>query len=147
MAYATVAEFVESVSAAEAVMLARAALPATGHDAARIQLALDDASAELDTYFAGRYATPLTPAPRTAATAVIALAREELDRQGRDHVKAAAARVRAWAKDVARGVAVLAGGDVGEDLPVASPGAGVRFVAPERVFTDAGLAGYLGRSE
>src|SRR5205085_1233244 len=111
-------------------------------DAALIQRKLDDASAELDTYFAAKYPTPLDPAPRTANAAAIALAREALDRQGRDQVKSDAARWRAWARDVAKGVAVLGGGDVGEDVPAPSPGAGVQYSAPDRVFTDDSLAGF-----
>jgi len=144
MAYATTAEFVAAVTDLEAVQLAKAAAPATGYDAARIALALNDASNELDTYFSAKYATPLVPAPATAKVATIALAREALDRQGRDFVKAAAARWRGWAKDVAKGTAVLAGGVVGTDVPAATSGAGVAYSAPDRVFDDTGLAGFLG---
>lgn len=145
MSYATVEEFVGAVGASEAAVLAKAAAPATGHDPVLIQRALDDASAELDTYFAARYPTPLAPVPRTANRASIALAREQLDRQGRDQVKAEAARHRAWARDVAKGVAVLGGGEVGEDVPAASAGAGVQYAAPDRVFTDDSLAAFTGR--
>lgn len=147
MAYATVQQFVESVSEAEAVALARAAPPETGCDAGRIGQALDDASDELDTYFASRYPTPLAPAPATATQAAIALAREALDRQGRDQVKAAAARWRAWARDVAKGVAVLGGGVVGEDVPAQTTSSGVQHAGPSRIFDDAGLSSYLGRSQ
>lgn len=143
MAYATVEEFVDAVTAAEAVALARQADP-PGYDAALIQRKLDDAAAELDTYFAAKYATPLDPAPRTATTATIALARDALDRQGRDQVKAEAARWRTWARDVAKGVAVLAGGEIGEDVPAATAGSGVQFSAPDRVFTDDSLAAFTG---
>lgn len=144
MAYATTAEFVAAVTDLEAAQLAKAAAPATGYDAARIALALADASAELDTYFSAKYATPLTPPPATAKQATICLAREALDRQGRDFVKAAAARWRAWAKDVARGTAVLGGGVIGTDVPAANTSTGVSYSAPDRVFDDTGLAGFLG---
>jgi phage gp36-like protein len=141
MAYATVEQFVETVTEAEATVLARATPPANGYDADHIQGALDDASIELDTYFAAKYPTPLNPIPEMAQQAAIILAREALDRQGRDTVKAAAARIRAWAKDVARGLAVIAGG---EDAPTPAAG-GVQFSAPSRVFTDESLARFLGR--
>jgi phage gp36-like protein len=144
MAYATVLEFVAAVTEAEAAALARSATPPPAYDAAQIQRALDDASAELDTYFAARYATPLSPVPRTAARASIALAREALDRQGRDHVKAEAARWRTWARDVARAVAVLGGGDVGEEVPAPSTDGGVRHSAPDRVFNDDTLNAFTG---
>jgi phage gp36-like protein len=145
MAYATVQQFVDAVTEAEATVLARAAAPATGYDAAQIQRALDDASAELDTYFAAKYPTPLNPVPEMAQQAAVALAREALDRQGRDTVKAAAARLRAWAKDVARGLAVLAGGVAGVDAPAPTPSQGVQVAAPARVFTDESLAAFTGR--
>jgi phage gp36-like protein len=145
MAYATVEQFVEAVTVAEATALARATAPATGYDADLIQAKLDDASAELDTYFAARYPTPLNPVPRTAETAAIALAREALDRQGRQLVTDAAARVRAWAKDVSRGLAVIAGDAADADAPAASPGSGVQIAAPARVFTDDSLAPFMGR--
>jgi len=144
MAYATVEQFVAAVTEAEATVLARAVAPATGYDQAQIQRALDDASAELDTYFAAKYPTPLDPAPEMAQQGAIALAREALDRQGRDTVKAAAARIRAWAKDVSRGLAVLAGGVAGVDAPAPAPGQGVQVAAPSRVFTDDSLAAYTG---
>lgn len=140
MAYATVEEFVEKVTVVEATALARATAPAAGYDAAQIQRALDDASAELDTYFAAKYPTPLDPIPRPALTGAIALAREALDRQGRDQVKADAARVRAWARDVAKGLAVIGGGVSGVDAPEPSPSGGAQFAGPDRVFTDDSLA-------
>lgn len=145
MAYATVPEFVEAVTEVEAVALARAASPSTGYDDARILTALDDASAELDTYFAAKYSTPLNPVPRTVQVATIILAREALDRQGRDQVKAAAARIRQWARDVARGLAILGGGEPGVDLPAEPPAGGVQAAGPARIFDEAGLAGFLGR--
>lgn len=144
MAYATVEEFIAAVTAAEAAVIARAT-PGPGVDEQLVQDKLDDASAELDTYFAAKYATPLDPAPRTVKTAAIALAREALDRQGRDQVKAEAARWRTWARDVARGVAVLGGGEVGEDTPTPNADAGIVVSAPDRVFTDDSLADFVGR--
>lgn len=145
MAYATVQEFVDQVTVAEATAMARAIAPATGYDQALIQRHLDTASAELDTYFAARYPTPLSPVPDVVRDAAITLAREGLDRQGRDFVTKAATRIRAWAKDVSRGVAVLAGGEAGVDAPEPSVAAGVLFDSPDRVFDDDGLAAFTGR--
>ena len=144
MPYATADQFVEAVTAPEAVALARATPPATGYDQALIERKLEDASAELDTYFAAKYSTPLSPVPRTVQVAAIALAREALDRQGRDQVKADAARHRAWARDVARGLAVLAGDEPGQDAPTPEPSAGIQYSAPGRVFTDESLAAFTG---
>lgn len=146
MPYAAVLDFVETVTEQEAIQLAKAVAPATGYDAARILGALTNASSELDTYFAAKYSTPLSPVPEPAKQAAIAIAREALDRQGRDHVKSAAARWRAWAKDVAKGLAVIGGGVVGEDLPAASAASGAQYSAPDRVFNDASLAAFTGQS-
>lgn len=144
MAYNTVANFVAFVGEAEARALAPAAAPATGYDQAKIQAALDSASATADTYFAAQYPTPLAPVPQVVADAVLELAREMLDRQGRDFVIKAADRRRAWLKDVAVGKATLGVTAGSDDAPATSPGTGgVLIDAPARVFDDAGLAAFL----
>jgi len=144
MAYALVSEFVALVTVAEATALARATPPADpAYDSAAIQRALDDATATIDTYLAAKYATPVDPVPRSVNSACMILAREALDRQGRDFVTKAADRIRAWLKDVARGTAIIGGGVVGTDVPAPEASAGVQVAAPDRVFTDDSLAGYL----
>jgi phage gp36-like protein len=142
MAYATVQQFVDQVTEVEARALAPSS-PAGGYDASLIGRKLATVSGEMDTYFGVRYPTPLSPVPDTAVDGAIALAREALDRQGRDQVKAEAARVRAWLRDVAKGMAVLSGGVAGEDAPVASSDAGPVYSGPDRVFDDDGLTGFL----
>ncbi|PHY20812.1 DUF1320 domain-containing protein [Caulobacter sp. BP25] len=145
MSYAVVSQFVALVGEAEARALATPTPPATGYDATKIQGALDRASATLDSYFATRFTVPLAPVPDIVATNACILAREELDRQGRDFVLKAADRVRAWAKDVAAGRATL-GVTAGsaQDPETTSGGAAVLIDAPDRVFDDAGLAPFLG---
>lgn len=143
MAYATVQQFVDVVGEAEARALAPTT-PAGGYDLAKIAGALASASSELDSYFATRFPTPLSPVPLTATDAAIAIAREALDRQGRDVVKAAAARARKWAENVSRGVATIGGGTVGEDVPAAASDGGPAYDGPARVFDDAGLSAFLG---
>lgn len=142
MAYATVQQLVDYISEAEA----RALCPATGagYDAARLGQALQDASDELDTYFASRFPTPVDPVPAVVRNAAIILARATLDRQGRDFVKSEAARIRAWAVNVSKGLATIGGGVVGTDAPATDAGAGVLIDSPARVFDDEGLADYLG---
>lgn len=143
MAYNTVANFVAFVGEAEARALALAVAPATGYDAARIQGALDSASATADTYFAAQYPTPLSPVPQVVADAVLELARELLDRSAREFVIKAADRRRTWLKDVALGKATL--GVAAEDAPASSATlGGVLIDAPARVFDDDGLAAFLG---
>lgn len=147
MAYATVAQFVALVGEAEARALATPAPPATGHDEGKIQAALDNVSATLDSYFAARYATPLDPVPPVVADAALDLARELLDRQGRDFVIKAADRRRAWAKDVSLGRATLGvvSGSAEDPAAAAPTSGGVLIDAPARVFDDNGLSAFLGR--
>lgn len=144
MAYNTVANFVAFVTEAEARALAPAAAPATGYDEAKILGSLTNVSNTADTYFAAQYPTPLSPVPQVVADAVLDLAREQLDRQGRSFVKEAADRRRKWLMDVSVGKATLGVTAGSDDAPATSPGTGgVLIDAPDRVFTDAGLAAFL----
>lgn len=147
MAYATVAEYVEMVSEAEARLQAPVTPTVPGgptHDDAKIAEALSDASAVLDTYLGSRYPTPIANPPRTLAKATIDLARETLDRTGRAPVIAAAARARSWVRDIANGVATLGQGDpAGPPPPPSTGGAAVR--AAPATFDDQQLTGYLPR--
>ncbi|MCY1648179.1 DUF1320 family protein [Caulobacter sp. SL161] len=146
MAYATATQFVALVGEAEARALAPAAAPATGYDAVKIDGAITSASATLDTYFATRYDTPLSPVPQVVTDAALDLARELLDRQGRDFVIKAADHRRAWAKDVSQGRATLGvtAGSASDPGASASSGGEVLIDAPPRVFDDAGLSAFLG---
>lgn len=145
MAYNTVANFVAFVGEAEARALAPAVAPATGYDQDKIQAALDSASATADTYLAARYPVPLDPPPAVVADAILDLARELLDRQGREFVTKAADRRRAWLKDVQKGLATLGVTAGSEADPAASApsSGGVLIDAPARVFDDAGLDAFL----
>lgn len=144
MAYATVPAFVAFVGEMEARTLAPTTPPGAGHDVAKIQDALDNQSAVLDTYFATRMAVPLTPVPRVVVVNCLVLAREELDRTGRDTVVKAADRVRAWARDVSKGVATLGVDTSSPEAPAPNTTDGVVAIdAPDRVFDDAGLAPFL----
>lgn len=148
MAYATDIQFVAHVGEAEARALAPPTPLATpGYVAATINGALGRASATLDSYLATRFDTPLNPVPDLVKDAAITLAREDLDRQGRDHVTKAADRVRAWAKDVSRGTATLGVAATSGDAPEpAGDGGGVLIDAPDRVFDGNGLSAYLAGS-
>jgi phage gp36-like protein len=55
MAYATVQDLIDRFGEAEVKQLAPAATPALGFDQARLSGALDDASAEADSYLAVRW--------------------------------------------------------------------------------------------
>lgn len=145
MAYATIQNMIDRFTEAELRQLA----PVTPnvapfHDVARIQQALDDASAELDSYFSIRFAVPIAEQLPLVEMHTCNLAREALDRTGRTNVLEAGKRARAWGKDVAAGRASLGSGPDGQadDVPTAESG-GVQVEAPDRVFTESSLAGYL----
>ncbi len=145
MAYASVQDMIDRFTDVELKQLAPLS-PAVApfYDAARVGRALDDASAELDSYLAVRFSVPLVEAPPLLIKAACDLAREALDRQGRQMVLDAAKRARGWAKDVSAGRASLGAGPDGdaEALPEAD-GAVIAVDAPERVFTDDALSGFL----
>ncbi len=145
MAYATAQNLIDRFGLAELKQLAPVTpLVDPFYDAVRVEQVLDDASAEMDSYFAIRFPVPLTPAPPLVEMTACTLAREALDRTGRTHVLEAGKRARGWLKDVAAGRASLGSGSEGDptDVPTAESG-GVEVEAPDRVFDDAGLAGYL----
>ena len=146
MAYATHIQFVGLVGEAEARALAPPASLATpGYDVAKVGQALDRATATLNSYLATKYSTPLDPVPELVMHNALILAREDLDRQGRDFVTKAADRVRAWAKDLSRGTATLGIDAASPTAPATTgDGGGVLIDAPARVFDNDGLAAFLG---
>lgn len=145
MAYALVQDMITRFGEAELVALAPVTprpSAAPFYDEARVVQELADASAEIDSYLANRWPVPLAEVPPLIVRAACVLAREGLDRQGRDQVTEAAKRIRAWLKDLAQGKATLGAGEDGATAPEAEAG-GAEVIAPDRVFDDAGLAGYL----
>jgi phage gp36-like protein len=145
MAYATVASFVAFVREPEARALAPTSPPSAGYDAPTIDGALGRASATMDSYFATRYGTPLNPVPAIVEANCLILAHEALDRSGRKTLTDAADRVRAWLKDISKGVATLGVAASSPEAPAEAGGGGdtVLIDSPPRVFDDAGLAAYL----
>lgn len=145
MAYATAQDMIDRFGEKELVTLVPLRpSPVPAYDQTRVNQALADASVELDGYLAVRYAVPLAVVPGLVKRAVCDLAREALDSAGRQPVLEAGKRARAWIKDVAAGRATLGSGLDGDPdaVPVADSG-GVEVDAPDRVFTDHTLAGYV----
>lgn len=144
MAYATHQHMIERFTEAELRQLAPAAGQPGVIDQVRVQRALDDASAELDSYLAVRFAVPIAGELPLLVKATCDIAREDLARAPSDAVVAAAKRARDWAKAVAKDAATLGAGPAGdpEAVPEAEAG-GAQVMAPDRVFTEDSLAGYL----
>lgn len=145
MAYAGVPDMIAEYGEAEVVALAPLVPKAAPfYDEARINRALTSASAEIDSYLAVRFDVPLSVVPELIKTYTCDLARAALDRAGRAQPIEAAKRIRLWLKDLAAGRASLGSGPESnpDDVPEAESG-GVQVAAPDRVFTEDSLAGYL----
>lgn len=144
MAYATLQSMIERFTEAELRQLSPLAGQPGQIDTVRVQRALDDASAEMDSYLAIRFAVPVAGDLPLLIKAACDIAREDLARAPSDAVVAAAKRSRDWLKAVAKGSASLGSGPEGDPDAVPEPDAGGAMVAaPDRVFTDETLAGYL----
>jgi len=126
MAYATESDLIERYGAAE--LLAVADRDGNGSaDSGMMERALDDASAEIDVYLAGRYALPLAHVPTVLVRIACDIARYRLwaDR--------ASDEVRRRYEDALRLLERIASGEVvlmqpGPDAPL--PSAGTMVVAP-----------------
>ena len=145
MAYATAQDMIGRFGLQELKALAPALAPGEpGYDAARVTQALADASAEIDSYLRVRFDVPLSDVPGLVVKYVCDLAREALDRQGRQAVLEAGKRARGWGRDIAQGKATLGSGPSDDPAAVPEPSAGgAAVMAPDRVFTDDALAAYL----
>lgn len=114
-------------------------------DANAFTRAIADASADIDSYLAGRYALPLAaPVPRVITSIAAALTREKLHGTfPTDTVTKQADLARKQLRDLAQGVAKLvdaAGVQPSQELP--SSNSGIQVSAPPRVFTADKLARY-----
>lgn len=143
MAYATLQQLTERLGETALKQLAPLAGQAGAMDTVRIQRALDDASAELDSYLAVRFPVPVSGDLPLLVKATCELAQEDLSRAPSDAVVAAAKRAREWARAVAQGKATLGSGPAGEPDAVPTAGGGAQAIAPDPVFDADGLRGYL----
>lgn len=131
MAYATLADLEARFGRAE---LAERTDRAGGDviDAALVARALEDASAQIDLYIAGRYAVPVAPAPPQLVQLCADIARYRLWQPApSEGVRQGYEDAIRTLRDLAEGRAVLAGA-----TPPATPAAGgpVRIDSPGRVF-------------
>jgi len=144
MSYASIAEFKAGIPERDLVALTDLALEAEGEvQDARIQAALDDASAEIDSYIAKVVPVPLTPVPRILKVICRDLALHRLyvnighNMEARKSLRDDAI---GYLKSVARGDAAL--GDGGEVPPqITTPGVAMTE-GPERQMTRDRLRGY-----
>lgn len=144
MSYASVTEFKAGIPARDLVALTDLEVDASGVvDDSRIQAALDDASAEIDSYIAKAVSVPLAPVPHILRVICRDLALHRLY-VNIGHSMEARKSLRddaiGFLKSVARGDASL--GDGGDVAPsITSPGPAMTD-GPERQITRDSLKGF-----
>lgn len=144
MSYSTIAEFKAGIPERDLVGLTDLSATASGLvDDARIQAALDDASAEIDSYIAKVVAVPLSPVPRILKVICRDLALHRLyvnighSMEARKSLREDAI---GYLKSVARGDAAL--GDGGTVAPTLTTPGVAMTEGPERQLTRDRLKGF-----
>jgi len=140
MPYATQADLLNQITQAELVQLTDDA-GAGSVDTAKVDAALNAASATIDAYAGARYTLPLQSSEKIKQLAVD-LAIYELEkrrRRLRDATLAARDAALAFLRDLAAGRAVL---DQPAGAPAQQSEADVKKTAPDRVFSDENLEGF-----
>lgn len=115
------------------------------YDAARVQVAIDDAAALIDAHLSPRYALPLASVPRFLVNICTDLAREALyEDRITEHVQKRSDAARQLLRDISTGKVTLGPDTTGLVTPVdpATGPANVEVVSGGRVFTSDSLADY-----
>lgn len=140
MSYATQTHLEDAFGSAEIKQIADRDLSGTA-DPAFIAAALARADAVIDSYLAGRYAIPITPAPSVIVAVACDLARYYLyDDAAPERVQKAHDDAIAWLKSCAKGDVMVIGAD-SATADQATPGPPA-YDAPDRVFSATTLANY-----
>lgn len=143
MAYATAEDLITRYGATEIARLSAAdGASVVAVDPARCALALDDATALIESYLRARYQLPLDPVPREILAAACALARHGLaqggGREPSDQIKAARDETIAWLKQLASGAAQIAGA-----RPIGEGREGARTADRDRPLPTGSIPGYV----
>lgn len=136
--YATASNMVSRFGETELVQASNRDDPgATSYNSDAVSRALEDASAEIDSYLGTRYDVPVDPVPDLLVTACCKLARHALNSWGAtDRMIEDAKAIRAWLRDISTGKAALPGVSLSDSTD--APSAVV--LASDQVFTDDVLA-------
>lgn len=135
MAYATAQEMAERIGEDELAAVADRDGDSVMESSA-ITGALDDASAEIDSYLAGRYPLPLVDTPATVTRFCIDMAMYHLSgNKTTEEVEKRYQRAISWLRDVAKGFATLGA------APVETTSQGAFFEAGARQSTRTKLSG------
>ena len=143
MAYATQTDMIDRYGERLLINLTdREDAPTGAIDSVALCKALDDATAEIDSYIGRRYVVPLTEVPSTVVTitcilAIWALHTYDPDPKIEKDWKAALARLR----DIAEGRMAIPGAAGVE--PATTGGGGARTTDRERPFTEQSLKSFI----
>jgi len=135
MTYATKQDLIDRFGERELVELTDLTnTPPTTIDDVKVDRALSDTDAKINSYLAARYATPLNPAPASVVDLACAIARYKL------WSDKASERVRDDYTDALKWLQLVAGGTVTLADATAAPteqrsGGSVKTNAPQRTFT------------
>lgn len=141
MAYVTLDQLQKSFGQAEILQLTdRNRTGAVDMDV--LQRAIDDVTAQIDSFLAGHYVLPLSNIPANLVRIAADLVRYQLyDIKVNDLVKQRRDDAIEYLTKVSKGLVILGadqtGGPVRPDA-----GGGVKSIAPGRIFTDESLSGY-----
>lgn len=98
-------------------------LSTTAQKQEAVDEAIEAGEGVIDSYIGSRYSVPVSPVPEALEAATGALAVEHLYQRGKgvpEIVRTRADNVRAWLKDVAKGLAILDGSTLSDDATDAS---------------------------
>lgn len=136
MAYATAVDMVTSFGEEELIRLTDVdAVPTGAVVTARVQRALDDASAMLDGYLAGRYSVPLASVPGVVKMHALGVARYFLQRVNPDDraIRDYEAAVRYMERVASGQIALMPPAQASAAAPASSTGA-VVFAPGSKIF-------------
>lgn len=143
MAYATAQDLIDRYDETEIARLSTVdGASALAVDMVRCAMALDDATAFIETWLRARYMLPLDPIPREIVHAACVLARHGLaqgaGRDPSDQIKDARAETIAWLKALGSGAAQLAGA-----RPVGEGREGARSTDRSRPLPTGSIPGFV----
>jgi phage gp36-like protein len=134
MSYASQQDLVDRCGEEELILLTDTTnTPPAAIDAVVVQRALDKADAEINSWIAARYVTPLSPVPGILVDKACALARYKLYRgPAPDNVRTDYTDATAWLQKVSQGLVSLGDGTAAATAPT---GGTPQVSAPARMFT------------
>lgn len=141
MAYVTLSQLQESFGEAEILQLTDRARTGAVNMVV-LQRAIDDVTAQIDSFLAGHYVLPLSNVPANLVRIAADLVRYQLyDIKVNELVKQRRDDAIEYLTKVSKGLVILGADQAGTPVKP-DAGGGVKSTAPNRTFTDESLSGY-----